>query len=196
MTNMENKSRFAERTTIVKGFTIDTASDNMEKVPFEIETAYVRANDRAAKMAAETLGVADNNDIIVKVQELINEKPETIKYNNGKVFERASAVYDNAEEANNNVVDDLQTVIKIDWYEYSGAIWYKQVDQYFTEFVYDDSPLHLTKPDQKTLLFTRFNDMHDNLATALAIDDVKRVNVNRYCVIDKSELDNCIIEDK
>ena len=180
--------RFENRKSIVKGSFIDI--DTQEFTPFEIETEYTRSIEKAVKLVKEMEGITDNN-IVIAVSEIINEKPAAVKYNNGKVYELARATFPEKEEAEAEVAEN-ETVIAIPWYEYEAQFWgYNSIsNQYITDTVHDESPLSMTKTNMRQFL----TNSAYNLCCyeIIGIHNAIKTETKWFCVIDNDELETCV----
>ena len=180
--------RYENRKTLVKGTFIDM--ETQEFTPFEIETEYTRSIEKAVKMVEEISGIENHNPVVF-VNELVNEKPAAIKYNNGKVYELARATYTEEEYANNEVSEN-ETVVAIPWYEYEAQFWgYNSIsDQYITDIVHDNSPLSMTKANMRMFLANSAYELCGY--EILGIHNAVKTETKWFCVIANYELEMCI----
>lgn len=167
-------------------------------VEFEIYVPYIRvtakdATEKAIKAVRTALELAPNT--MIGIDNLENEKAEQKRYNNGKVYEYCNADFATEDEAKQCAEGKKDvTVRKIAWFEYESAYWAydEKNDKHYTDYVHDESPLNMTKVDMRAFLK---NSAHE--LTGLEIigihNEVKK-EIVRYCVIENSELEKCIIK--
>lgn len=187
---MTRNNRFANRETVVKGFVINLAEQT--QTPFEVKTQYTRSNEKAVAFARETLQLDDNPQIIVAVTEIENEKAKPIKYNDGKIYENAVAVYGEENDAQIAADENGGVVRKIAWYEISGWVWFNTDDgEYGTTFFQDETPVNMTKCDSRAFVALGFEMAHEN-AKCIGVHNVEKRAVDLFCVIAETELAKCI----
>lgn len=189
----ENKkqSRFENKETIVKGFIVD-ASDpsNVVTTPFEETVSYVRAANRAIEMIRERMGITEDK-IFVTVTEIINEKAEPIRYSNSKLVDFAVNIFDSEEEANAVLIDGC-IVKKVSIYNVSGVVW--SIDgagDYYTNAVNFDTPVNITKADARAFVKMQYESLTGE--NVLALHDIHKTEIERFAVINKDDLEKCII---
>lgn len=167
-------------------------------VEFEIYVPYIRATakdatEKAIKAVRNALELAPN--AMIGIDNMENEKAEQKRYNNGKVYDYSVADFATEEEAKQFAENkENVTVRKIAWYEYQAAFWaYDSVDdKHYTDYVYDESPLNMTKVDMRAFLK---NSAHNLVGfEIIGIHKEEKKEVARYCVIENSELEKCIIK--
>ena len=187
---MTSNNRFANRETVVKGFIINLAEQT--QTPFEVKTQYTRSNEKAVAFARKTLEIEDNPQIIVAVTEIENEAPKPVKYNEGKVYERAITRVETEAEAENLAEKYNARIRKIAWYEISGFIWYTtNYGDYGTTFFKDETPVNMTKCDARAFVALSYEMANDD-CKVIGVHDVKKTALDLYCVIDETELAKCI----
>lgn len=186
----KNNKRFADRETVVKGFIINTATQ--EFTPFEETISYARSTQKAVELVREKMQLDNDPNIIVTVNEIVNEAPKQIKYNDGKVYELAITYTDDENEAQKLATENNAVVRKIAWYKIDGQVWYTNIDgQYFTCYFEDTTPINMTKCDARAFVALGFEMAYDN-CTCIGIHNVKKRALDLYCVIDENELAKCI----
>lgn len=184
------KNRFADRETVVKGFIINT--ETQEFTPFEETVSYVRSTQKAVELVREKMNISDDDSqIIVTVNELVNEAPKPVKYNESKIYELSIDHYDDEETANKHADELGATVKRVTWHEYECQYW--AIDdngEYVTEHYYDESPVNFTKSEMRSFLAMYAQNYSGY--KVLAVHDCKKKEKPLYCVIAASELENCI----
>lgn len=189
MTTTKN-NRFANRETVVKGFIINT--ETQEFTPFEETVSYVRSTQKAVELVREKMDISDDNSqIIVTVNELVNEAPKPVKYNESKIYDLSIDHYDDESDAQTRADELGATVKRVMWHEYECQYW--AIDdngEYVTEHYYDDSPISFTKGEMRSFLAMSAGDFSGY--KILAVHGCKKSDKPLYCVIDASELENCI----
>lgn len=184
-----NNNRYANRETVLKGETVNL--ETMERTNFELTVPYVRSVSKAMEIAAETLELDEATIINPKTFEVVNVKPEPIKYNDGKVYELAYERWDDENNAKDAANKDGSNVVKIAWFEYSAQIWaINNEGNYFTEKYYDESPVSFTKVDARAFVRMSYED-NTNYKVIGLHDCVKR-ETPIYCVITSDNLAQCI----
>ena len=191
---MTRTNRFENRQTVVKGFIINTATKDFTE--YEETLAYVRSIPKAVELIREKMQLDDNPAIVITVNELINESPKPIKYNEGLIFELCEMAFDDEEEANNYVeTRDGFTIKKLTRYEVYGVCWtFNGINgEYETRFIAETTPLNLTKVDQRTLIKMTCEEQFDN-EKVLAVHDVRKRDYPCYCAITPENLTKCIVK--
>lgn len=186
MTNKNNK-RFANRETIVKGFIINTNSQ--EFTPFEEVISYTRSAQKAVELVREKMQLDNNPSIVVTVNEIINEAPKPIKYNESKIYDFSIAQYNEKEDAEKQLSDGYE-VKEIRWFEYEAAYWATNGEEYITDFVHDESPVGFTKVDMRAFLVMSAEQLTD--FKVIGIHGETKRETKRYCVIKSNDLEKCI----
>lgn len=167
-------------------------------VEFEIYVPYIRATaknatEKAIKAVRNALNLAPNT--MIGIDNIENEKAEQKRYNNGKIYEYCNADFATEDEAKQYAEGkEGVTVRKIAWYEYESAYWAynKENGKHYTDYVHDESPLNMTKIDMRAFLK---NSAHKLTGIEIiGIHDEEKKEVARYCVIENSELEKCIIK--
>lgn len=185
----KNNDRFANRETVVKGFIINTA--NQEFTPFEEIVSYVRSAQKAVELVREKMQLDNNPQIIVAVNEIINEAPKPIKYNESKIFGLCYNRFDNEDEARKAAEIDKTEYRAITWYEISCHVWaINENGDYFTEFYADETPVNMTKVDQRD--FMRMSYEHYSGNKVIGIHATEKKPVSIHCVITAENLEKCI----
>ena len=188
MTTTKN-NRFANRETVVKGFIINT--ETQEFTPFEETISYVRSTQKAVELVREKMGINDDDaQIIVTVNELVNEAPKPIKYNESKIYELAIDHFDDESDAQNRADELGATVKRVMWHEYECQYWAINGDEYLTEHYYDESPVNFTKGEMRSFLAMSAQDYSGY--KVLAVHGCKKTDKPIYCVIDDEALTKCI----
>lgn len=191
---MTRNNRFENRQTVVKGFIINT--ETKEFTEYEETLAYVRSVPKAVEMLKEKMQLDDNPAIVITVNELINEAPKPIKYNDGLIFELCEMAFDDENEANDYVeAHEGYTIKKLTRYEVYGMCWtFNNIDgEYRTRFVVETTPLNLTKVDQRALIVITCEEQFSN-EKVLAVHDVKKRDYPCYCAITPENLTKCIVK--
>ena len=184
----KNTNRFANRTTTVKGFIINTKTQEFQ--PFETVVSYVRSADKAVNMVREQMGITEA-EIIITVNEIVNEAPKPVKYNDGKIYDLAYNRFDNEENARKAAEIDGTEMSVIKWYEISGQIWAREDDgEYITEFYADETPANLTKTNAREFLKMSYEDMND--CKVLGVHNCTKREKPMYCIITRENLQKCI----
>ena len=187
---MTRNNRFANHETVVKGFIINLAEQT--QTPFEVKTQYTRSNEKAVAFAREALEIEDNPQIIVAVTEIENEKVKPIKYNKGKIYENAIAVYGEENDAQIAADENGGVVRKIAWYEIGGWVWYiTNYGEYGTTFFQDETPVNMTKCDARAFVALSYEMANDD-CKVIGVHDVRKRATDLFCVIDETELAKCI----
>lgn len=185
----KNNKRFADRETVVKGFIINKATQ--EFTPFEENISYARSTQKAVELVREKMQLDNNPNIIVTVDEIVNEAPKPIKYNESKIYDLCYNHYDNEDEAKNAAEIDNTEYRAITWYEISCQVW--AIDEngaYFTEFYADETPVNMTKVDQRDFMRMSYEDFSGNKVIGIHATEKKPVSI--HCVITAENLEKCI----
>ena len=189
MTSSTNNKRFDNRESIVKGFIIDT--ETQEFKPFVTKVSYVRSNEKAVKLVREQMNITEP-EIIVSVSEVINEAPKPIKYNNIKIYELAYNRFNDEESAQNAANNDNTEMRVITVYEISGQIWALSDNGYITESYTDEAFVSLTKLNAREFLKMSYEKFVGN--KVLGIHGCNKHEKKVYCVITRENLQKCITE--
>ena len=183
----KNNKRFADRETVVKGFIINTATQ--EFTPFEETISYARSAQKAVELVREKMQLDNDPNIIVTVNEIENEKPKPIKYNESKIYDFSIAHYQDKEDAEAQLSDGYE-VKEIRWFEYEAAYWAVNGEEYVTDFVHDESPISFTKVDMRAFLVMSAEQLTG--FKVIGIHDETKRETKRYCVIETANLEKCI----
>ena len=188
MTSKNN--RFANRQTVVKGFIINT--ETQEFTPFEETVSYVRSTQKAVELVREKMDIPDTEtQIIITVNELVNEAPKPVKYNESKIYDMSIDHFDDEEMATERANELGATVKRVMWHEYECQYWaITDNGEYVTEHYYDESPVNFTKGEMRSFLAMSAQDYSGY--KVLAVHGCKKTEKPLYCVIDASELEKCI----
>lgn len=183
----EKSARFEGRITHVKFDAINF--DTMEKKSFEFDTEYLRSNTMAEKAARKFFELDDT--WIIRVTDIVNEKPKAVKYNDSKIFDACAAWFEDEEQAREGL-NDGWSVRAIPFFEYECAFWaYNENDDtYITDYCHDESPLKMTKGDMRAFLAMSAHELTGY--KILGVHNCKREEIVRYCVIEDTALANCI----
>lgn len=183
----KNNNRFANRETVVKGFIINTATQ--EFTPFEETISYTRSAQKAVELVREKMQLDNDPNIIVTVNEIVNEAPKPIKYNEGKIYDFSIAQYEEKEDAEKQLSDGYE-VKEIRWFEYEAAYWATNGEEYITDFVHDESPIGFTKVDMRAFLVMSAEQLTG--FKVIGIHNETKRETKRYCVIETTNLEKCI----
>lgn len=186
---IKNNKRLANRTTIVKGFVINT--ETREFTPFEETISYARSTQKATKLVRDKMQLDDSPSIVVTVEELINESLKPIKYNESKIYEHCYNRFDNETEARKAAEEDNTECREITWYKISCQVW--AIDEngnYLTEHYVDETPVNMTKVDQRGFIRMSYEDFSGNKVVGLHAVEKKPVPL--YCVITPERLEMCV----
>lgn len=187
----KNNKRFANRETVVKGFIINTNSQ--EFTPFEETISYARSTQKAVELVREKMQLDNNPSIVITVNEIVNEAPKPIKYNDSKVYDLAYCTFDTEAEAQEKAEVDNNIMRVVTWYQISGQIWAIDNDgKYITEWYTDESPMNLTKCDQRDFIKMSYEMYQGNTVKVIGIHATEKKPINLYCVITAEELEKCI----
>lgn len=167
-------------------------------VEFELYVPYIRATakdatEKAIKAVRAALELAPN--AMIGIDNMENEKAEQKRYNNGKVYEYSVDDFANEDEAKKAIEGkEGYTVRRIAWFEYEGAYWAydEENDKHYTDYVHDESPLNMTKVDMRAFLKNSAYNLTG--LDIIGIHNEGKKEVARYCVIENSELEKCIIK--
>lgn len=185
----KNTKRLANRTTIVKGFVINT--ETREFTPFEETISYARSTQKAAKLVREKMNLEDNPSIVVTVNEIINESLKPIKYDEAKIYKLCYNRFDNELEAQEAADTDNTECRVITWYVISGQVWaINENGQYLTAYYEDETPMNMTKVDQRGFLRMEYENASGN--KVVGIHSVEKKPMHIYCVITPENLEKCI----
>lgn len=188
MTTKNNK-RLANRTTIVKGFVINT--ETREFKPFEETISYARSTQKAAKLVRDKMQLDDSPSIVVTVEEIINESLKPIKYNESKIYELCYNRFDNESEAQEAAELDGNICKAITWYEIDCYVWaIDKMGDYITEYYADETPMNMTKVDQRGFMRMSYEDFSGN--KVIGLHNVEKKPIPLYCVITPENLEKCI----
>lgn len=193
--NSKRKNRFEGRETTIKGEYIN--DETMEKKSFEIVVPYVRSKDKALEKVYEVLQLSDDYIINARKLEIINEAPKPIRYNNGKLVDFATAVFDDEKEAIEACADD-QIVKQVSIYTVESVIWAvtfgEDENYYHTEKVAYNTPANITKADARA--FVRMKYEQENGDTVLAMHDTKKHEHTMFAILFENDLEMCVIPEK
>lgn len=181
--------KFANRTTTVKGFLIDTEKQTF--TPFEEVVSYVRGNDKAVKLVSEKLGVSDNT--VITVTEIINEKAKPVVYNTGKIFDLAQEVFVSKEEAEEYAKANGLVVKEVTRYTISAHLWTRNEDVYATCVGAYEANANYTKANARQFVKMRYEETHEGV-TVIGVIDEKKEPYIAYATIDSEELAACIVK--
>lgn len=185
----KNAKRFENRETTVKGFIINTATQ--EFTPFEEVVSYVRSAQKAVELVREKMQLDDNPQIIVTVNEIINEAPKPIKYNDSKIYDLCYNHFDSEEYAKEVSEIDKTEYRAITWYEISCYVWAIDANgEYLTEFYADETPVNMTKVDQRDFMRMSYEDFSGNKVIGIHATEKKPIQI--HCVITAENLAKCI----
>lgn len=185
----KNNKRFANRETVVKGFIINTNSQ--EFTPFEETISYARSAQKAVELVREKMQLDNDPSIVITVNEIINEAPKPIKYNESKIFDLCYFNSGDEGEAKKTAELDNNEMRTITWYEISCQIW--AIDEngaYFTEFYADETPINMTKVDQRDFMRISYEDFSGNKVIGIHATEKKPISI--HCVITAENLAKCI----
>lgn len=183
-----NSKRFANRETTVKGFSINTKTQEFK--PFETKIAYTRSAEKAVNLVREKMDITDDA-IIITVNEIINVTPKPIKYNDGKIYELSYSHFDDEQTAIDTANVDGTEMRAITWFEISGQIWAINSDgEYLTEFYADETPLNMTKVNAREFLKMSYGDFSG--CKVLGVHNCTKHEKPMYCVITNENLQKCI----
>lgn len=183
----KNNKRFANRETTVKGFIINTNSQ--EFTPFEEVISYARSAQKAVELVREKMQLDNDPSIVVTVNEIVNEAPKPIKYNESKIYEFSVAKYNKKEDAEKECPDGYE-VKEIRWFEYESAYWAVNGEEYVTDFVHDESPVGFTKVDMRAFLVMSAEQLTG--FKVIGIHNETKHETKLYCVIKSIDLEKCI----
>ena len=188
MINKNNK-RLANRTTIVKGFVINT--ETQEFTPFEETISYARSAQKAAKLVREKMQLDDSPSIVVTVNEIVNESLKPIKYNESKIYNECYNCFDNEIEAQEAADTDNNICKAITRYKIGGYVWaINEKGIYITEYFEDETPMNMTKVDQRGFMRMMYEGLTGN--KVIGLHAVEKRPVPLYCVITAENLEKCI----
>lgn len=187
--------------TKVKANVATMINGQLEVTEYELYVPYIRttaknATEKAIKAVREALELDAN--AMIGIIELENEKTEQKRYNNGKVYDYCIADFAEESEAKAEAEkDENLTVKKIAWYQYECAYWAyweydEENDEYETDFVHDESPLNMTKTEMRSFLKMSAENLTGK--KIIGIHNENKNEIARYCVIEKDELEKCIIK--
>ena len=183
----KNNKRFANRETVVKGFIINTNSQ--EFTPFEEVISYARSAQKAVELVREKMQLDNDPSIVITVNEIINEAPKPIKYNEGKIYDFSIAQYQDKEDADKQCPDGYE-VKEIRWFEYEATYWATNGEEYVTDFVHDESPVGFTTVDMRACLVMSAEQLSGY--KVIGIHGETKHETKRYCVIESIYLEKCI----
>lgn len=183
----KNNKRFANRETTVKGFIINTNSQ--EFTPFEETISYARSAQKAVELVREKMQLDNDPSIVITVNEIINEAPKPIKYNDGKIYDFSVGDFYDKEDAEKQCTDGYE-VKEIRWFEYEAAYWATNGDEYVTDFVHDESHVGFTKVDMRAFLAMSAEQLTG--FKVIGIHNETKRETKRYCIIKSDELEKCI----
>ncbi len=180
-----------ERTTIIKGFTVEISGETVVNHPFEIVTTYTRSNATARKLASKALNI-DANFIIVT--ELVNEPKKAIEYD---AFAIAANCFEQFDESDKDSAESAMsaytdtTLVKYSYYEYGAQVWsVDNTGDYHTNYHMDWSPLKMTKINARGFVKMSYEALTGE--TVLGIHDDARCFVTKYAIIPNDKLEECI----
>lgn len=188
MTTKNNK-RLANRTTIVKGFVINT--ETREFTPFEETISYARSTQKATKLVRDKMQLDDNPSIVVTVNDIINESLKPIKYDESKIYKLRYNQFDNESEAQKAAEEDNTECRMVTWYTISGQVW--AIDRngnYLTEHFTSETPVNMTKVDQRGFIRMKYETFSGK--KVVGIHAVEKKPMQIYCVITPDNLEKCV----
>lgn len=181
-------SKFANRTTIVKGFIINPAEQKFDA--FECETAYVRATEKAAKMVAEKMGIEAPN--IISVTELVNER---VEYDPAKIFTRAKAFYHTNEDPDNYACDLAEgckaVPIKVKSYAVQAWVYDEAEGSYRTVTLTCNTAGHISRNDVRASMVMRYESEYKGVKV-IATHDMTMSEQKTIAIITSEELVKCV----
>lgn len=157
-----------------------TPYERIEKIP------YTRSDEIARKTLSEMFP-----NCMIQVIELDQEEVKRVVYNSGKVNEYKTAAFETAEDAEANVTD-TQTVIPFTMYGYSGHVWMKNGDEFFTEYITDESPIKFGIGE--TRAFIKIAAENNYACMCIGTYDTKRHELKRFALVENDSLQMCVKE--
>ena len=177
--------------SVISGFIIDPEKQSFE--PFEIETAYARSNNSAIARVREAMNLDDN--VLVTIKEIKNEKAKPKNYDNARIIERAAFV-GSREECAENITRNGQEIVAVKLYTYRATILSRELEkpygerEYFTTVCEYETATKATKAHWGEFAATS----NDFVGEPVAAYDPQRLERELYAVIDEDELASCIVE--
>ena len=185
----KNNKRFANRETVVKGYIINTESQ--EFTPFEETISYARSTQKAVSLVREKMQMNDNPAIVVTVNEIINEAPKPVKYNDSKIYELCYNRFDAEDDAQKAAEGDNTEYRAVTRYTISCHVWVVDGNgNYYTQHYSDETPINMTKVDQRGFMRMSFEKASGD--KVIGIHATKKTPVQMYCVITAENLKKCI----
>lgn len=192
------KARFEGRQTLVKGVEINITTQEFNQ--FEEYVDYTRSLDKAKKAIEEQRGCDKDNNIVISVTELVQEKPKTVAFNVSKLLEYGTMFY-TEDDAINALTDKPDyTIVKADVWFIKGYIWYFDYTEveYKTKLVAIDRPNKAKAHDIKAILGFEIEREYasSNDVDIIATHDVTQTKDNVWFVINSDQLNRyCLKED-
>lgn len=190
-----------ERKSTIKGVWIDMQSQAFNE--YEIETDYTRSLDKALKLAKEIINPDNNENIVVTVKEIVNEKAARRYYDNAAIYAEAREMCYGQAEAE-DIAEEAETVVKGIVYEFDTNIfaYNTAAETYAAKAFHWSCGNNVTAKDARAMLAMRFEEINPDWRTiAMHVWGNTKGYVKRetqvWFVIDKQTLqDHCMKEDK
>lgn len=157
-----------------------TPYESTEKIP------YTRSEEIARKTLAEMFP-----NCMIQVTALEQEEVKRVEYNSSKVNEFKTAAYETAEEAEANATK-TQTIIPFTMYGYDGHVWMKDGDDFFTEYIADESPVKFGIAETRS--FIRMTAENNYACECIGTYETKRYELKRFALVENENLEMCVKE--
>ena len=162
--------------------------------PEEGGTPYERtekiAYTRSEEIARKTLSDMFPN-CMIQITALEQEEIKRVIYNSSKINEHKIAAYETVEEAEEHATE-TQTVIPFKMYGYDGHVWMKDGEDFFTEYIADESPVKFGISETRS--FIRLTAENIYSAECIGTYETKRYELKRYAIVDNENLALCVNE--
>lgn len=157
-----------------------TPYERTEQIP------YTRSDEIARKTLYEMFP-----NCMVQVTALEQEEIKRVIYNSGKVNEFKTAAYETAEEAEAHATE-TQAIIPFIMYGYDGHVWMKDGEEFFTEYIADESPVKFGISETRS--FIRSTAENNYACECIGTYETKRHELKRFAVVDNKNLALCVKE--
>ena len=158
-----------------------TPYERNEKIP------YTRSDEIARKTLSDMF-----HNCMIQVVDLEQEEVKRVSYNLGKVNEYKTAAYETAEEAEAHATE-TQTIIPFTMYGYDGHVWMKDGDEFFTEYIADESPVKFGISETRSFIKLTAENIYDN-AVCIGTYETKRYELKRFAIVENENLELCVKE--
>lgn len=169
--NNESKN---ERMTKLQGVYVDMFSSELEKVEFEIEIPYARAEKKQIDAVKKHFGLSESAGVVIT--SVIQPETERKIYDTGLLYLSGAEMFQDEDEAKERAKEIHGKCVAGKLYEYETHVFWFDIEENeygVTDFDYQTG-YNCTAQDARAMLYMRFEEIYRRKPIAMHVFENQR----------------------